>query len=172
MNFYLFLKAYLFIYLFIYLFHLYICTFIHTSTYLLINLYIYLLVDCIFKFIYWFIDDFDFIHVCIYSFIYSFIHFLLIYCIIYWRSIRASYGLSGPDFVHHFHVENPHFREKWYVEYNNVLLNLFSQCNLWRNITFNSNRIFILRNTPRQFGIFIHNHTHYCFAWKHWLLNS
>ena len=57
-----------------------------------------------------------------------------------------------------FPLENPHCREKRYVEYNNVLLNLFSQCNLWRNITLNDNRVFILRNTPvLQLGIFLHN---------------
>ena len=57
-----------------------------------------------------------------------------------------------------FPLENPHRREKRYVEYSNVLLNLFSQCNLWRNITFNDNRFFILRNTPvLQLEIFLHN---------------
>ena len=57
-----------------------------------------------------------------------------------------------------FPLENPHCRENRYVEYSNVLLNLFSQCNLWRNIAFNDNRFFILRNTPvLQLGIFLHN---------------
>ena len=57
-----------------------------------------------------------------------------------------------------FPLENPHCREKRYMEYSNVSLNLFSQCNLWRNITFNDNRIFILRITPvLQLGIFLHN---------------
>ena len=57
-----------------------------------------------------------------------------------------------------FPRENPQCREKRYVEYRNVLLNLFSQCNLWRNITFNDNRFFILRNKPvLQLGIFLHN---------------
>ena len=57
-----------------------------------------------------------------------------------------------------FPLENLHCREKQYMEYSNVLLNLFSQCNSWRNITFNDNRIFILRNTPvLQLGLFLHN---------------
>ena len=57
-----------------------------------------------------------------------------------------------------FPLENPHCREKRYVEYTYVLSNLFNQCNLWRNITLNDNRFFILRNTPvLLLGIFLHN---------------
>ena len=35
-----------------------------------------------------------------------------------------------------FHLENLYFKLKWYVDYGNVLLNLFSQWNLCQYITF------------------------------------
>ena len=86
---------------------------------------------------------------------------------------RASYGLTRPDFFIIFPLENSHYRKNWYIEYNHVLLILISQCNWWRNITFNGNCIFTLRNTPvLQLGISILNRTHYCYAWKHCVLNS
>ena len=70
-----------------------------------------------------------------------------------------------------FHLENPHCRGKWYVEYNCVLSNSISQWNLWRNITFSGNHMFVLRNSSvLQLRIFTNNRTHYCYAYKHWLL--
>ena len=95
-----------------------------------------------------------------------------IFATCFWSSVHFKYGpgaylkvdLELPTDWHVpilciiFPLENSHCREKRYVEYINVLLNLFSQCNLWQNITFNDNLIFILRNTPvLQLGIFLHN---------------
>ena len=42
-----------------------------------------------------------------------------------------------------FHLENLYFKLKWYVEYGNVLLNLFSQWNLCQYITFYRNHNFV-----------------------------
>ena len=42
-----------------------------------------------------------------------------------------------------FHLENLYFKLKWYVEFGNVLLNLFSQWNLCQYITFYRNHNFV-----------------------------
>ena len=42
-----------------------------------------------------------------------------------------------------FHLENLYFKLKWYVDYGNVLLNLFSQWNLCQYITFYRNHNFV-----------------------------
>ena len=47
-----------------------------------------------------------------------------------------------------FRPENPHLRIKWYVEYDNVLLNLISQWNLCQNIAFYGNQILSRENPP------------------------
>ena len=66
----------------------------------------------------------------------------------FWGSVEALSDWRIQILCIIFHLENSHLRIKWYVEYDNVLLNLIRQWNLCQNITFYGNQILSRENTP------------------------